>query len=521
MSTSRIGVRIAAVSTCTLLLTSCGDGERVVRATRDVEVTTTRGEPISSTHEAPSLLTDRADRDVVYLSEVELQSGDCRFYVSTNGGHSWERREASPTIPPYTNCNFGSSQPQNIRTELVQAPDGTIYYAFAANDPSAGGTRSVLLARSNNRGESWETTVVHAGPKAAEDPMQIEVNFEMHVAIDPQNPQRIVAMWRRSFPRVPGREQTPPTRPFMAISRDGGRSFEPAFMMLDKNIGFDGPRPIIVGDRLYAFYRESLSNPSRSRVLAGVSTDEGKTWQETEIAAAADASEPIPLYDRERERFHVVWHDNRHGDLDVFFSSSQDTRNWSEPRRLNNDQQGNRIGQYYPQLSLSDDGRIDVSWYDYRDDTYPAPTTAANASALTLGSNLGKFQSVYYTSSDDGGTTWLPNLRVNDTLIDRTIGTWNGEFFVVVPTSIASAGEEAVVAWSDTRQGNADTGTQDIFTSVITRESEDDTEISGAVWVAGGAGILLGAGLAMLLTLFVLRRQSREGREESTSTTGR
>ncbi|HWB71363.1 MAG TPA: sialidase family protein, partial [Egibacteraceae bacterium] len=414
---------------------------------------------------------------------------------------------------PYTDCGFGSAQPQNIRTDLEQAPDGTLHYAFHANDPAAGGTRSVLLGRSTDRGRSWETTVVHGGPKAT-SPAEVEVNFVQHVNVDPDSHARVYMTWRRSFPRV-GEEDPRPTRPWMAISEDGGESFGEPFMMLDENTGFDAPRLIVVGERLFAFYRVSApSEPegAPTRLFSAVSTDQGESWEETEIASAADASEPIPAYDRDRNVFFVVWHDNRNGDLDVFFSQSADGTTWSPPARLNDDEPENGRGQYYPQLALSPGGQLHVAWYDYRDDPYPPPAPDELGEPLTLGSNLGQLQSVYYARSDDAGQTWLPNVRVNDVLIDRTIGTWNAQFFVVVPVSIAAWDDRALVSWSDTRNGTAATGTQDIYASAVTLEEQEQQVAAGSslpLIFGSVAGALIGAGLALWAAVWVMRRTRR------------
>lgn len=507
-----------------LLAAACATTETVDAPTARPAVRVTDDQTLTRTHEAANLLIDWRDPDVAYLAELEMQNGECRFYVSTARGSAW-RQEAAPRLEPYTNCNFGSAQPQNIRTELKQDAAGTIYYVFAANDRAAGGTRSVLLGRSGDRGKTWSTSLIHGGPKAT-TPEEVEVNFEAHIAFNPEDPKKVYAIWRRSYP-VPG---TPPraTRPFMAVSEDGGATFRAPFMMVDKNIGFDGPRPILVGDRLYAFYRESAppapaaqatpspgASPAASpppaqvtRLWAAVSADDGRTWKETEISSAPDASEPIPLYDAGRKTFHVVWHDNRNKDLDVFYSSSTDGTTWREPRRINDDRESNRVGQYYPQIALSPGGRLDVAWYDYRDDPFPAPVPTSGTH-LALGSNLGKFQGVYMTSSTDGGRTWRRNVRVNDVLIDRSIGTWNGEYFVVVPVSIVSWDEGALVAWSDTRNGNAESAAQDIYTGFASFGPAAPAGRTGTLQLVlvGAAGLLLGAGLAMWGAVALARRR--------------
>lgn len=517
------GGRVAIGALALLATGLLGSGAEV--PTQDgPDVQVTDDVSLSRTHEASRLLVDRDDPDRAYLSEVELQSGDCRLYTSPNRGRSWEPAqvtvdsrveledadapvEPAPEVEPHTDCSLGATTPQNIRTDLAQGPDGTLYYAFHTHDPDAEGARSVGLARSTDGGASWETTmVVEAPDPGSQGPIQL--NFEPHVAVDPADGDRVVVMWRRSFDSV-GEGDAPPTRPWMAMSDDGGETFGEPFQMLDENIGFDGPRPMFVDGRLHAFYRVSAprtgddEEPEPTRLFAAVSDDGGQSWESSEIAAQLDASEPVPAYDRDAGTFYVVWHDNRNGDLDVFFSRSSAAAQWSDPVRLNDDEIGNRIGQYYPQISLSPGGRIDVAWYDYRNDPNPPPPEPEDGSPLGLFGNLGELQSVYLTSSTDGGQTWSDDVRVNDVLIDRTIGTWNRQFFVVVPVSLASWDDRVAVSWSDTRNGTAETGTQDIYTSVVSADAGDQTT---SLVLGGVALALLGAGVTLLVAVALMRR---------------
>ena len=518
---------VAVLMTLAVGAQACGsDGGPPTAAAPDALVTDDM--VVTRTHEAPYLHVDGDDPDTVYLSESELQSGDCRLYVSTDRGQSWtveentldspvqtDKPEGAPQAPeeaPHLNCSLGRAGSQNIRTELTQSPDGTLYYLFHANNSEEEPSRSVLLGRSSDGGRSWETTVIDDGRESA--PREVEVNFQQHMAIDPDDPKQIYVMWRRS---QAGEDPRPPTRPYMAVSEDGGVTFSDPFQMLDINPGFDGPRPIVVDERLFAFYRESAPRtedgpPQDTKLFVNTSTDQGRTWGEPAlIASQLDASEPIPLYDREEGRFHVVWHDNRTGDLDVYYSNSGDGAEWSEPVRLNDDELDNDIGQYYPQISQSPGGRLDVAWYDYRNDPGPPPAPEEPDEPLGLGSNLGTLQSVYYTASVDGGATWSDNVQMNDSPIDRSVGTWNEQYFVVVPVSIASWDDRALVAWSDTRFGTVATGAQDIFTGAVTTDgaagADDNSVVAQAVAIAGA--VLVGAGLALLAAVALMRRSRR------------
>lgn len=464
----------------------------------------------SRSDEAPAVIIDTDDPNTAYLAEVELGTGKCRFYVSANRGATWMPEQA-PAVEPYaTTCGLGSAGPQNLRTELVQDPSGTIYQVFQATAAQDGGGRGILIGRSADKGRTWHTVpIVTAKPPTASG-QEVELNFAAHLAIDPANPRRLYAMWRRSYSRfIPAR----PTRPYMSVSDDGGDTWSPAQQMFDRNTGSDGPRPVVVGSQLWAFWREPtpptptnqaepFAEPPVTRLFASVSTDQGRTWKDHQVASANDASEPVLLYDRGRRTFNVVWHDNRADELDVYFSSSSDGVSWSAPMRLNDDPAGNLRGQHFPQISRSTSGRLDVAWYDWRDDPFP-PSTVGNGQTLSLFSNRGQFASVYMTSSRDGGSSWTPNLRVSDELIDRTLGVWANNFDVMAPLAIASSDAGAIVAWSDTRNGNVLSQTQDIYTSTVTFGRPEIRKVT--VFQAGVVGGILGAGIMMAVVAIRLR----------------
>ncbi len=58
------------------------------------------------------------------------------------------------------------------------------------------------------------------------------------------------------------------------------------------------------------------------------------------------------------------------------------------------------------------------------------------------------FNDVYYTYSTDGGTTWVPNIRVSDRLADRSIEVWANNVDQRLNVGIASSGSAAYLAWA-------------------------------------------------------------------------
>lgn len=494
----QVGVLLGAV----LAVTVAGCAESTTPQV-GLSVLVTEEEPLVRMHEAPSLLFDADDPHTVYLAAVDLANGVCEFAVSADGGGTWEER-AAPLLEPFTDCGYGSANPKNIRTQLAQGPDGTLFSVFHAHDPDAGGSRSVLLGRSADGGESWETTLVYS-PGDARPNADIEVNFVPHVAVDPDDGDRVAVVWRRSYQAVG--DDGPPTRAWMAMSDDGGETFGEPFMMLDEDIGFEAPKLLIVDGDLVAFYRVRPDGEGQdNQVVAGISEDDGETWEDTVVASAGDVSEPVAAYDPGTGVFHLVWHDNSNDELDAFHASSADGRDWSEPVRLNDDATGNRVGQFYPVVAVAPNGRVDAAWYDYRDDPYPAPTPPEDGE-LNLFNNMGKHQSVYATSSFDGGRTWQPNTRVNDVRIDRTFGPWDLNYFTQVPPALASRADGALTAWSDTRLGDTQSGSQDIAVAPLTFGGQTGRGSLLVATLTGLSGLLLGAGAATAIAAVVARRR--------------
>ena len=64
---------------------------------------------------------------------------------------------------------------------------------------------------------------------------------------------------------------------------------------------------------------------------------------------------------------------------------------------------------------MAPNGRVDVAWFDFRNDPAFVARTATAAPRI-------RYADVYMASSTDGGKTWGPNLRVTDRAIDTSIG---------------------------------------------------------------------------------------------------
>jgi hypothetical protein len=145
---------------------------------------------------------------------------------------------------------------------------------------------------------------------------------------------------------------------------------------------------------------------------------------------------------------YIVFADNRFGDGDIFFKKSEDRGDhWpgTLTRRVNDDPTHNGKDQFFPWISVDENCKINVSFYDRRDDE-----------------NNQKFH-LYFSHSTDGGETFSPNARV--TTAQSTNAQFDGAFvgdYLQVASTVATSSEfhhevdRAAALWMDTREGGQD-----------------------------------------------------------------
>lgn len=113
--------------------------------------------------------------------------------------------------------------------------------------------------------------------------------------------------------------------------------------------------------------------------------------------------------DRSGGPFHgdvyILWSDDRNDRCDIIFARSRDGGvTWQSGIRVNDDSTSNNACQWMPSMSVAPNGRIDVVWYDTRDDLVALPESR-----------------LYYAYSEDGGDTWSPNKLLSESFA-TTIG---------------------------------------------------------------------------------------------------
>jgi hypothetical protein len=212
----------------------------------------------------------------------------------------------------------------------------------------------------------------------------------------------------------------------------------------------------------------SDSRDGNDEIYYARSTDGGTTWGANIRLTNNAGNSTNPYVAVSGNTVHVVWHDDRDGNPEIYYKRSTDGgTTWGADTRLT-DCLGNS---YTPSIAVSGN-IVHVAWHDSRDGneeiyykrstdggttwgTDTRLTNAARNSALVSisvsGNNVhvawqdervaGNWE-IYYNHSTDGGNTWVGEARLTNTP------------GASMYPSIAVSGNNVHVVWQDNRAGN-------------------------------------------------------------------
>jgi hypothetical protein len=171
------------------------------------------------------------------------------------------------------------------------------------------------------------------------------------------------------------------------------------------------------------------------RIWIAQSDNDGQSFGGSQLVAIQQNNLPnrfISLaVDRSSGRLYMAYVDKppNSGDTDVYVTTAPALGGPWVPTRINDDGVGNGRHQFYPSLDVAPNGRVDVVWYDNRD-------------------NSSRYN-VYYSFTVNGGNNWEANRK----LTDNNGFNWPTEFYGDYMT-IASEDDKAYAVWMDNRLGN-------------------------------------------------------------------
>lgn len=470
-------------------------------------------------YDSPAVAVDPTNPETVVIATGDARNGGCGLHVSRDAGVTFAPAAKTfmpPELPYCFQLNFGPA------IDLAFAPSGELYIATAGSSLQTGHPRGpvdALTIRSSDLGLTSEaSTVEKATPipytAAGQNEMGTSSLGNNTIAVDTKNPQRIY----RSF-RYRTRGPSAPDRPRVTVSNDGGRTWAKSIDPFDE-LGADvygGDLPMLAagpGGVVYGLTRERLKpaaagqpRATKQRVFMSKSTDGGQSWKTTvAFDNAKSLSDPGVAVDPRTGNLYAVFENEvENGLVHVFFMASSDQgKTWSRPVSIIDDP-GKGYNQSVPGISIAPDGRVDVAWYDFRNDPF----------FTSDGTVKQRYVDVYSASSNDNGRSWSKNLRVSDRTIDTSIGVTFNNQDIRAPMGIASTKDAALIAWSDSRAGALPQF--DVEDAYFTRvrfhtaaavASESGFDASSAV--AGAGAALAVAGLVLLLANRLRRRPSEE-----------
>lgn len=469
------------------------------------------------TYGAPYLAVNPEDPNMVVAASPEMRSRVCRFLISRDAGRSWKLMDALPNPPSYPFCFQTSGT--TFQTPIAFGRDGRLYYAHNGYDVSDGGMAqgniSVLLARSDDLGQTWQSaTARNARGKEGND--RESLRPVTGIAVDTESASEDIVYVGYNY-----RTNSTPARvsqSAVAASTDGGRTFgEQVFTLADyykdrpnKDKWGGGNTYLGVADdgTLYAasYGSTSESNVQANSILVSKSSDRGKTFTTVEVDKPDGFYGPITMTwsddGGKAGTIHLVYEDKESkpdlGDRDIFYRNSTDGGvTWSAATQLNDDNPNALVegvhAQTNPNISVAPNGRIDAAWWDFRNDQ-------------------GQFHNdVYYAYSNDNGATWSKNVRVTDLSINRRVGVWTNGYDMRMPPGVVATDKLAVFAWDDTRNTDQLSEGQDIYAATVQHEAIGAGDTNAMRYAAAALGGLAAVGLVLLLLSAAGRRKGDAG----------
>lgn len=463
--------------------------------------------------DAVSLAVDPRNARHIVATDADWVAGLCEFQVSFDGGREWTA--GTFKMPPgfmSAPCTVGPHPAEHMQNAAVAfGSRRNVYAVFASARPRPDGSdsgKSLLVARSRDGGRHWGQAVVvtEGGPTPDQGPHYVLPTLTVAPARagGPRKDRVIVAAAQSVTP--PGGRSA--QNVVVSISDNGGATWDaPVAANAAGTSALEPSRPVVGRDgAIYVAWREQGRGSSPGTftpegfVVMGKSTDGGRTWTQTRTAAVTGytySGPPQPPFTTQRSftasTFPRLAIDPRNDDLylvygqgpttpggrpgasrkakaadhfinpdqDVWFQRSTDRgATWSTPKVINTAPvvQTEITQTRHPYVSVAPNGRVDIVWQDRRAWYQGCTNTHVPCEEARLGDT-------YYAYSRNGGRTFSRNLRISDRSTNNDVGFDYrfGTYWYYGPVAVSTATNRLLVAWMDSRRGNVENDTQDIY----------------------------------------------------------
>jgi hypothetical protein len=291
---------------------------------------------------------------------------------SQDAGRTWD------------NQDFGVREGGDAWTAFL--PDGTAVVAFLAG-PDA----ELQVFRSSDGGRRWSGKPVVVAQGQDHPTLLVDRNGSLYTISSGSARGASGKTTRNAI--------------VVARSTDGGVTFAKPVRVVASNLSYEAHNPALLADGTLLIPFGDHRRPGSRRRLETprdwllVSTDQGKTFSEPMlISESCDGRGVWSSLAVFRDRiYHVCSAEEFNG---IQLRSSEDRgETWSQPIRV--DRPGDiAVQTRTPAIAVNSDGVVAVAWYDARNDR------------STIKGNF-RCQEVFVSASLDGGTTFLPEVKVS------------------------------------------------------------------------------------------------------------
>jgi BNR/Asp-box repeat protein len=477
----------------------------------------------------PAIAVDPSDPSRVLVSEGDFHAGTCTLYVSTDGGVTFKaaKGDVLPKSDGFDRCTPNSA---GISYPMAWGADDTLLLGlhampFNVSVPfSSRGPTSIVLDRTQDAGKTFQSALVRDNRPAK--PANNEGAWQPHIASDAAR-NRVYVGWQRRNVAVPGFTDSE-SRPAIAVSTDGGKTFGPPIDLLYGEGDLSnipalgnkalptrrGPSLAVAPDGTLFALNTQAGRPEDGpdapasqnlRTVLSVTSDMGKTFQHYDVQPDTDGTDypeiavvpnasgggyTVVLVTEDYAVDSVAGPQQVH---EIITRRSTDGgKTWSDAKRITDDPVGRFANKFDPAISVAPNGRVDVGWYDFRND---------DGHMLI---------DVYATYSNDGGATWAPNVRITDRAADRRPGFFVDGGAVRGPLGVASDNYAAHFAWEDTRNATDEDPVSDIYSAALQFRAIPGPKSSTGLQVlaAIGGGLLVTAVVLLLASVISTRRRT-------------
>lgn len=396
---------------------------------------------------SPSLAVDPTDaRFAVVAGRIDGPDYGCTLHLSGNRGRGWTPALPVPSLPSGVDKCYAPS--------VAFDSKGLLYYVFTGLAGRGNVPAGTFFTASSDRGRTFSRPRRLLGPRS----------YMVRVVVDTSR-DRLHVVWVQPTRPPLATGFSAPTRIMAKFSDDGGKNFTPPVQVSDPRrprvirpalaAGRDGTIHVIyydLGDDVRDFM--GLEGPTwegKWNLVSAVSTNYGRSFGRhsavdedvlpPERIMLVFNSPPPALVVDGKGRTYAAWSDARNGDWDVLVRSSRNLgRTWGNAVRANDDPAGTGKHQYLPGLGLSRDGRLDIAFYDRRQD----PENLRNH--------------VNYTYSRNGGRSFSSNRTLSSEPSDSRVGftypsipSSRGLNELGSQPSIVASPATVLVTWTDSR----------------------------------------------------------------------